>query len=514
MPFYLRITRLHPRPDVVLAWATDSRPEEQFALVEDVVGATYVDEQGVLAAANALDSLFQLMALLPANVQREVNIIELSADGVAYVRFSPAPNTSPNLLSNSGVRLPPKQLKISCPVLSPPQPIKANPILSLGFEFQSSDLFVVLIQYANGQFNCCYAGDDDIPEDAPVPLFVDNLQTSVHLQLDAIDPPTEGTMDYYVKKLDWASGKGVLGGHDLAFVESDTPQDTEFMALNTNALSLMCFEPRTNADPLELIKCHFELLKAEIFSFRLRDEYVCFKYHMPFPSQTVQYKTNLFWVPKIVSTNGQRFFGFMTQTFDESRTCVSFVPQVTFGCSLMDAHGLLGQLLTATADNPHKGTLVAVRRYGESLFGQNLEKFACSNALSFVCLMLYYVHIATVSSKQSLGIALRHTFREVFNSLSPLEHRVIRGVLGGHSEAMLKHTDRLEQSDGIHRYPYEGPQRVLIEYRLFNYVTSPGGVDVVDVSHLVPTSRTAIVPPTDEELDILEGEDVSSTDDL
>jgi hypothetical protein len=113
------------------------------------------------------------------------------------------------------------------------------------------------------------------------------------------------------------------------------------------------------------------------------------------------------------------------------------------------------------------------KKYGEAVFG---------NELGFLFLLSYYVHVMAASSKQELGIALRHDFMAVFESLSKQEKVNLDAATDGCILPMLHYASALQVDDGIHKYPYTDTRCILIEYRLFSYAISKDGCDSVRIS--------------------------------
>jgi len=357
-------------------------------------------------------------------------------------------------------------------------------ISSLGFELQSSDLFTVLIDsnVARNRYECRYATEDDIPENQPVPLF-EGTPERIGVQLDAVPLVGEGEVLFHVNKIEPVHAQNVLGDTSMAMLESDSPQDTEFVSLITDAGTVRYFEPEGKTDPVELMLTQYEYLRSLIFDFRLPDRYQAIAYQTPFPSLTKPTKFNLLIFPKSLKFGAAKQVGFMMHALDAADLGrVSVVPQVTFGCALNQSYLILHSLAARTAENECMPPLRRAMAFVERSFGKKFGEAVFGNELGFLFLLSYYVHVMAASSKQKLGIALRHEFMAVFESLSNQEKANLEQATDGCIVPMLHYASALQVDDGIHKYPYTDTGRILIEYRLFSYAISKGGCDSVQIS--------------------------------
>jgi hypothetical protein len=454
---------------------------EAFPVDEDSIVLRFDREEARDDLARRLDAYFRNVAGQDGGgVTRSSNLVDISDDGADFEPFAlPTSTSAPILLS----RLPDTPtmttaVSTSCRLLEPVIPDCVCNIYSLGFEFQSSDLFTVVIRYVEAQdaFVCCYANPVDIPENTPVPLH--RVKTAcVGVQLDAVPLGGEDHQSY-INSIEQTlvtlpEDKGRIG-----MIECSDPQDTEFVILDTDRESMLYFEPdKENPNPLELIKNHFDLHCVSLIHWHLgRDAWVVHQFTTPFPSLQCPVKYNVLRIMSpLVRQNGSRTVGFVSHGLRvEDAHRISFVPQVTFSCDLLASFNILTKLLAGTSDNRHLPLIRRAHSYARSVCGT-----AHTEIRSFLFLLTYYLRIMGEHSKQELGIALRHRFAELFNDLSQTDRELLFNITGGAIEMMLTCATTLEASDGIHRYPYGGNKVILIEYRLFNYVVSPEGATIL-----------------------------------
>ncbi len=436
----------------------------------------YSSQEALDADAQILASLFQTLALRHEPGPSDENLLVVSNDGHSFATYVPPPSSTPTLLSQLP-NLPNLSMELSpsCEVVSPIDTAPECMIYSFGFEFQSSDLFTVVIEYAEDiGYVCQYATSADIPENSPVPLFT-LKSAAVGVQLDAVVPLLPDNPIYYINKID---DFVFPSDGPLIMLESVCPLDTEFVVLDVDRESVLSFEPDARrVDPVELMKSHFELQKTSVFCFWLQKRCPLeIKYTTPFPSPSSPEKFNILRImEELQPVIGKKHIGFITHGLTQADAQrISFVPQVTFGCKLHDAYRILLRLLNSTADNKHMLEILKVVEYAK-----DLPRALDRRAKSFLFLLSYYLRIMAAHSKQELGIAVRHRFVELFDSLPQDVRGMLRVVTKGAIGPMLEMAFDLEERDGIHRYPLNPEGIILIEYRLFNYVVSPDGVTIL-----------------------------------
>ncbi|ESP93335.1 hypothetical protein [Pseudoalteromonas luteoviolacea] len=383
-------------------------------------------------------------------------------------------------------------------------------IYSIGFEFQSSDLFPVTLSYATNQalndiqlpndsnieeeeidndpvdgegFVCSYATCDDIPEGTFVDFSVRD-HNRISLTLDAVGPSDEHT---FLREIDpFYIPEDKRGMPGFIFLDSDFPLDTEFHLLNTNTEDILSFNqsPFSIVLPSKLLQSYYEHICDQVLIPAIRNMN-SIRWHAPYMQNATKY--NVFRFPSDIEKNDQTYFGFIQHAFLNSEAeRMSFVPQVTIECNLRDAFLIVNDLLTNTSIAKEYDKDFAVYekisesiKYVERMFGPAYQQYTGIEAFSFVFLLHQYwsVIVNTGSSKQYLGIALRHLFLDVFSSLSGEEQQFIKQ--NKEVMLMLDQVSQTEPKDGICRFPYNKNKKVLIEYRLFNYLVSVNGMLII-----------------------------------
>ena len=349
-------------------------------------------------------------------------------------------------------------------------------IFSLGFELQSSDFYTVIVNYDKNSdiFIIEFATVSDIPENTPVDLFtVEKDKTKYQIQLDAVDMEIiEDKREKYIKTIE----EFVVPGTNVVLLHSEHPQDSEFVVINLDHDSVLHFEPdKNNINYTELIKTNFEYIKTVLFYFNLRDNYTKIEYLVH--DSSVSQKVNILYLPKNLKKDGSKHIGFYHSGFvnpsdPTNINQISYVPQVTFQCTLQYAYFILKDLFKNTPINEHSEAIGAIDLKIKNLFGDNYNSNVKSEILSIMFLMLYYHNIMkTHGSKQKLAFAVRHNFKDIFESLDIEIQKTIAKI--ENFVIFANEISEYEKIDGVHRYTYsKEDKKILIEYRLFGYMVS------------------------------------------
>lgn len=343
-------------------------------------------------------------------------------------------------------------------------------IYSIGFELQTSDLLFLKIMYdpTSGNFVTDFMSPDD--GDRPIDLF-SYANTFYKVKLD--DMPSEQLTQ---ADLQWRSLLHFVVPYNDTHIESfegTLPHDTEFITINTDIDSVNYYEmPVDDVDYSELIKTHYLQIQANIFNFHIRDNYQRIEFN-PLLDERFVY---ILYIPRNMLSNSVTHFGFMQYGFHNPNNAnelytINIIPQVTFQCDLQYARKIIFHLISNTPNNNLTNIFYQVNMEIAKIFKKDYHYNTTFNVLSFVFFIKYYNNVMSKHhDKQFLGIALRHTFREIYNNLNESEKHQIGQIINISYE--LDKSDKYELSDGITRFQYNNDNKILIEFRLLGYMLS------------------------------------------
>lgn len=489
--------------DIVLRSATQRGRALLHALFADLGGISpsgescRVADDRATAFAEDLDLLIQLTIFGDLDAPRDHDVVYLRdehGDETAVPR-RPAETDeverlllSPHETGALGSRRSPQP----CPLLSGPHPAppeeprsgpRGDVIHSAGYELQSSDLFLALVEYLpeGDGFVCTYASNLGARGDQTF-LVKQEGPLTISVSLDAI-PPSVTAEDQMRDMLNEIEGVTTTvltdaGPRPLAIVDCETPQDTEFDVLNLSRDSVLHTQPDRNAvDPVIALADNYAIARASLVHFHLnrigRISFISHTDHEP-PAR----KHHTMWLEQPLPRTPNRLqLAYIANGFSpqDSRR-ISFAPQATFSCALADAYSVLRRLMAATAANPPLGVARNAADYVRGLCAP-----ARGAERSFLFLLLLYLHVMAVGSKQELAIALRHGFDEALSLLNEGDRRALGRATRGALPAVLHAARTLVANDDIGRRARPGGELVLIEYRVFAYMVNAEGHDILQL---------------------------------
>ena len=360
-------------------------------------------------------------------------------------------------------------------------------ISTIGFEFQTSDLVLLLFWYDNEKelYMCKFADTNSVFHDKKIKINEDN-ETKYYVKLD--DFPMEQSNE----NLQWRQMQYFeLYYDDSVIVPSNNnfPYDTEFETFSSSIEKIYQFEQRKDRliNYYELIKTHCEMELAKIFHFYLNTQFFVDKFDIDYFQTGNNMLKYIMYLPKNLSKDGQTHVGYLLYGFDNPYNpnelmTINVVPQVTITCDLVELYSIIMDLISNT---PLHEIIIEIfnietnnieKYYG--MFDDLGHEYKLTNKLRgyFLLFEYYYYVMTTHKTKQKLGIASRNLFSEMYNSLLLDLTDDVKLVLESNIKLLdfeykLNQINIFQQNDEVTKFPYID-NKIIIEYRLLGYMIS------------------------------------------